>query len=90
MLKSGIEAQNVDLMQWAPQSPDTDVIKNGGWLGRKVFESGGQYFTKEELIEYIKIALISLNFFGNRTNRNPLWSLRLFSKKQDRLIINII
>uniref|UniRef100_A0A034VPZ2 Transposable element Tc3 transposase n=1 Tax=Bactrocera dorsalis TaxID=27457 RepID=A0A034VPZ2_BACDO len=67
MIKSWIEAQNVDLLQWPPYSPDINIIENvWGWLARKVYESGRQYSTKEELIEGIKSAwsAISLNYIG--------------------------
>ncbi|KRF98923.1 uncharacterized protein Dwil_GK27746, partial [Drosophila willistoni] len=51
-VKSWIQGQKVDLMEWPPYSPDLNIIENvWGWLVRKVYESGKQYTTKTELIE---------------------------------------
>ncbi|KAL7727430.1 hypothetical protein ACLKA6_017554 [Drosophila palustris] len=64
-VKSWIQDQNVDLLDWPPYSPDLNIIENvWGWLARKVYESGKQYSNKTELIEGIKHAwsTISLNY----------------------------
>lgn len=64
-VKSWIQDQKVDLMEWPPYSPDLNIIENvWGWLARKVYESGKQYSSKKDLIEGIKQAwsTISLNY----------------------------
>ncbi|KAL7725358.1 hypothetical protein ACLKA6_009775 [Drosophila palustris] len=43
-VKSWIQDQKVDLLDWPPYSPDLNIIENvWGWLARKVYESGKQY-----------------------------------------------
>lgn len=60
-VKSWINAQKVDVLEWPPYSPDLNIIENvWGWLARKVYESGKQYSSKAELIEAIKQAWSSI------------------------------
>lgn len=65
VVKSWIEHQNVEVLEWPPYSPDLNIIENvWGWLVRKVYESGKQYSCKSELISAIQHAWssISLDF----------------------------
>ncbi|KAL7723069.1 hypothetical protein ACLKA6_010395 [Drosophila palustris] len=73
-VKSWIQDQKVDLLDWPPYSPDLNIIENvWGWLARKVYESGKQYSNKTELIEGIKHAwsTISLNYIEQLYNSIP-------------------
>ena len=54
-VKSWINAQKVEILEWPPYFPDLNIKENvRGWLAKKVFESGKQYTLKAELIEGIK------------------------------------
>ncbi|KAM8708599.1 hypothetical protein ACLKA7_015552 [Drosophila subpalustris] len=73
-VKSWIQDQKVDLLDWPPYSPDLNIIENvWGWLAGKVYESGKQYSNKTELIEGIKHAwsTISLNYIEQLYNFIP-------------------
>ena len=45
-----LSANEVDVIEWPPYSPDLNPIENlWGWLVRKVYEHGRQFVTKEDL-----------------------------------------
>lgn len=73
-VKSWIQTQNVNVLEWPPYSPDLNIIENvWGWLVRKVYASGRQYTTKNELIDGIKTAWssISLNYIESLYDSIP-------------------
>lgn len=74
VVKSYIQSKNVALLDWPPYSPDLNIIENvWGWLARKVYESGRQYSTKDELIEAIKRSwsTISLDYIKSLYDSMP-------------------
>lgn len=82
-VKSWIQSQEVEILEWPPYSPDLNIIENvWGWLARKVYESGKQYKTKYELIEGIKEAwsTISLNYINQLYQSIPCRVFEVISK----------
>lgn len=74
IIKTWIEEQQVQLLQWPPYSPDLSIIENvWGWLVRKVYEGGRQFEDKETLISAIKLAWseISLNYIKKLYDSMP-------------------
>lgn len=74
IVKSWINSQNVQLIEWPPYSPDLNIIENvWGWLARKVYENGRQFESKEDLTTAIKGAWrqISLNYLKELYDSMP-------------------
>jgi len=74
VVKSFLKDKNVETLNWPPYSPDLNIIENvWGWLARKVYESGKQFSTKEELIDAIQRAwaTISLDYIKSLYDSLP-------------------
>lgn len=84
VVKEWIKAQNVNLLEWPPYSPDLNIMENvWGLLSRKVYEGGRQFDCKETLVAAIKLAwtTISLQILENLYSSLPNRVFEVISNK---------
>lgn len=83
-IKSWIQSQNVELMQWPPYSPDLNIVENvWAWMTRKVYENGRQYDDKNSLIKAINEVWseISLDYLKSLYDSLPNRIFEVISNK---------